>query len=202
MSIQIHINIPDEDIGLGTEALAKRMAVLGYAFGAEDVPVNVGGAVPLTFTHTMTTAEAVAAEPLKEEPKKRTRKAKDEPAPNITASPENRVEPVLDDEATAAQDEADEKAEAVELARLEEDTVETLRALTGEFITRFTMAKAMQIGPGVFNGALGAPPDGEPHWSNSAVAKAGPDAIKKACAAWRAAIIEAAQAERLAKGGA
>ena len=200
MSIQINIHVPDDEIGQGRAALEKRMAVLGYTFGAAAIPVIAGDAANYGTGAMLVTeagaehvaqkdiyaqvAEDVAEKAKTEEPKKATRrKAKDEKS-QISTQPENRVDP-QDDAETAAQDEADETAEA-EAARDDDKplTIDDFRAAAGDYIQRFGMEAAQADGPVLLKSALGEPPAGNPFWKMTLVAEAGQDALRKAIGAW------------------
>lgn len=191
MSVKIEINIPNDEIGDGKAALEKRMAVLGYAWGAAAVPyIGVANPEP-----TLTLGEAIRAEEAKEEPKpepakKRGRPPKAEPAPepvaaeptpNISAQPENRIDPEVE-----AQDAADEAAE-VAATPAKELTAEDLRAVMGRYVNTFGMAEAQADGPKLFADALGTPPDGAEMWSVT-LASRSQDTLAKAIAAWDAAV--------------
>jgi hypothetical protein len=194
MSIQINIHIPDEDIGLGTEALAKRLAVFGYSANRvigkmPELAMPYAGDQP---------AEASNKEPIEQpkEPAKRGRPKKTEDKPQISTTPENRVEPeaVVDDEETAQQDAADEAAE-VEAAREPEKalTVEDVKKAVGLYVGKFGMAETQEDGPKIFVQALGNPPAGSDIWKMSLLANADQATLAKAVTAWEAA---AARSER------
>lgn len=185
MSIEIKITIPDEDINK-PDAVQKRMTLLGYVFGRADVPVI--GAAALTDSDQQERGterkpgEPYGGEPAKPELKK-SRAKKTEPAPNISAQPEARVDPEVE-----AQDEADEAAEVLFLAeRLEamDVTAENLRAEMGAYAQKFGMDAALADGSKVFADALGQAPEGG--WKLSVVAGIGGETLAKAVAAWRAA---------------
>jgi hypothetical protein len=166
MTISIQIHIPDSEVDMGPEALARRLAVLGYA-----PPAPAGFNWP--------TGSAMASEPVanhsqeaKPEPKKG-RPKKAEPAPNISAAPEARVDP---------QDEADE---AAEVAVSEAVTAEDLRSVMGAYAAKFGMPATLEDGTAIFTGALGPAP--ESGWKLSVVAGMGGETLAKAVAGWFAA---------------
>lgn len=105
-------------------------------------------------------------------------------ARNISASPENRVNP--EDE---AQDKADEAAE-VEAARDTENplTVDDLRSVMGKYVEAHGMPATQEDGPAIFKSALGNPPAGEESWKLSLVAAQGQETLRKAVDAWRALV--------------
>lgn len=133
----------------------------------------------------------VQAEAPAEAPKAtRTRKkADDKPAAaNISANPDDR-KPPEDDEATQAQDAADEQAE-VEAAREPEKaiTVDDLRGVMGEYVQKFEMPATQEDGPLIFADALGKPPAGEAAWKLSLLAELPQERLKAAYDGWRAAV--------------
>ena len=208
MSIQINIHIPDEDIGLGTAALAKRLAVFGYKAavivapepeltlnvpaGKTVVLTPVGNSISIDGDGATEIVSAAAEQP--KEPAKRTRKAKDD-KPQISTTPENRVEPepVVDDEETAQQDAADE-AEEVEAARdpVKPLTVDDVKGAVGAYVAKFGMPATQEDGPKIFVAALGNPPPGSDIWKMSLLEKVSQDDLEAAVKAWR----NAADAEK------
>lgn len=204
MSIEINIHIPDEDIGLGTEALAKRLAVFGYTFGVKAMPIIGGNANPEPrFAPESELPQAaqdakVYTTPGEQpkEPAKRGRRPRTEDKPQISTTPESRAEPeaVVDDEETAQQDAADEAAE-VEAAREPEKalTVEDVKKAVGLYVGKFGMAETQEDGPKIFVKALGNPPAGSDIWKMSLLANADQATLSTAVKAWEAA---AARSER------
>lgn len=149
--------------------------------------------------HEADMANVDAANPKAETAVKPTRtrkKADDKPA--ISTNPEDR-RPPEDDEATQAQDAADEQAE-VEAAREPEKplTVEDVKAAVGEYVSKFGMAETQQDGVKIFADALGKPPAGEPFWKMSLLASASQEQLQKAIVAWKTAA--SAQTRYVAKG--
>lgn len=207
MSIKIEINIPDDEIEKGDAALAMRMAVLGYSTIRRPFIMKEHAAPdPLDSPYikangeVMTLGEAMraeqAAEQPKEEPKKRGRKAKAE-EPQIRANPENRVEPeAVDDEATAAQDEADEQAE-VEATRAPETpvTIDDLKKVVGDYVSAFSIPIAQEDGPKIFKSVLGDPPAGAA-WTFPVLAGLPQDQLAKVVSAWKNAVAEATTAKK------
>lgn len=122
---------------------------------------------------------------------KRTRKPKEETKANISASPENRIDPGSPE--TVAQDAADEKAE-VDAGRDPEKplTVEDVKNALSKYIAKFGMDNTKEDGAGIFYSALGAPPAGEAFWRMS-ILPSDQASLAKCVAAWEAA---AAKAER------
>jgi len=196
MSINITIGLDDNDVSVDT--LDRHMAALGFARAGASAPA-------LAAASSTVAAEAPA------EPGRRTRKPKDDAKPAISTNPEDR-KPPEDDEATQAQDAADEKAE-VEAERKDETplTVDDVRAAVGRYcakVSEFSTAEdkkaagivlAQKYGPGVFEGALGKPPAGETAWKMSLLASVDQPALRKAVAAWDAAT-DALNADVVKKG--
>ena len=148
-----------------------------------------------------------AAEQPKEEPKKtRTRKTKAE-EPQIRTNPENRVEAEAgDDEATAAQDEADEQAE-VEATRAPETpvTIDDLKKVVGEYLNAFRTSEnaergkpgsgwleAQEDGPKIFRSVLGDREDGSP-WTFQNIPQ---EKLAKVVNAWKSAVAEATTSKK------
>ena len=218
MSIKIEINIPDDEVGQGQAALDKHIAVLGYmpnrtgAWTYNGPIARNNDGTPKTDSDAeekanMTAAETVAAEQPKEEPKKtRTRKTKAE-EPQIRTSPENRVEPeAVDDEATAAQDEADEQAE-VEATRAPETpvTIDDLKKVVGDYLNAFRTSEnaekgkpgsgwleAQEDGPKIFHSVLGDREDGSP-WTFQNIPQ---EKLAAVVNAWKNAVAEATTSKK------
>ena len=197
--IEIKITIPDSEVPEGGAALARRMAVLGYAFGHKTVPVLHGDSDQQdreTERQPGAPYPGTAPEPAKAETPKRGRPkkpepvapapeaAKPEPAPqaNISVAPEHRIDPEAE-----AQDAADEAAE-VAAAPAKALTSEDLRAILGRYIAAHGIDAAQADGPGLFRDALGAPPDGAEMW-NITLASKSPETLEKAIVAWSAAVV-------------
>lgn len=141
-----------------------------------------------------TSADGVA--PPAEEPKaRRGRKPKEEAPANISAQPENRVDPENPED--AAQDQADEQAET-DTGRDPDAplTAEDLKAAMSAYVEKFGMPAAQSDGVGVFKAALGEPPAGQPGWRVSLVVEQGQDALRKAVTAWN----DAAASDKRAGG--
>jgi hypothetical protein len=195
--IEIKITIPHEEASNGPAALAARMAVLGYTQHTPTVQAWTynGPAVTPIYDgpekNTLTDSDLEAtAEPAKVEPAKRTRKTKADDKPQISTTPENRVEPeaVVDDEETAALDAADEAAE-VEATRdpVKVLTVDDVKQAIGLYVAKFAMAATQEDGPAILVSALGAPPAGEDKWKLSLLASVDQQALAKTVQAWEAA---------------
>lgn len=174
MSIELKIIIPNEDIS-DPDALKKRMVLLGYAFGRVTVPIIGVCPVANDSQHEEDTGQQarIDASHAKAEPAKKGRPKKAEPAPNISAQPEHRVDP---------QDEADE---AAEVAVSEAVTAEDLRSVMGAYAAKFGMPATLEDGTAIFTGALGPAP--ESGWKLSVVAGMGGETLAKAVAGWFAA---------------
>lgn len=193
MSINITFHIPNEEVDLGPSALAKRMAVLGYAAGQFATPPVLMNAPPLTDSDreaATTLGEAIRAEEAKEQPEadkpKRGRRPKAEAEkPQISTQPESRVEPEADDEDTAEQDAADEAAE-VEATREPEKplTIDDVKSAMGGYVTKFGMDAIQADGPAVFKAVLGEPPAGEAFWKLSLLKDASQETLTKVVAHW------------------
>lgn len=127
----------------------------------------------------------------------RSRKAKEEPVketagqPNISADPENRIDPANPED--EAQDAADEAADT-ETARdpAKPFTLEDVKAAVMKYVIKFELPAAQQDGVGIFGSVLGTPPAGQDYWKMSIIPD-DPDAYAKCVAAWEAA---AAKPER------
>jgi hypothetical protein len=184
MSIEIRITIPDEDI-YKPDAVQKRMLLLGYTpslylsaaalMNSDNAPVEhqMAQAEPVVAREDDPSQQArIDASHAKAEVKK-TRAKKAEPAPNISAAPEARVDP---------QDEADE---AAEVAVSEAVTAEDLRSVMGAYAAKFGMPATLEDGTAIFTGALGPAP--ESGWKLSVVAGMGGETLAKAVAGWFAA---------------
>ena len=119
------------------------------------------------------------------------RKPKEETKANISATPENRIDPESPE--TVVQDAADEKAE-VDAGRDPEKplTVEDVKNALSKYIAKFGMDNTKEDGAGIFFSALGAPPAGEAFWRMS-ILPSDQASLSKCVAAWEAA---AAKAER------
>lgn len=204
MSIKIEINIPDDEVDRGSEALQRRMAVLGYAFGHAAMPMITSDALAHGTGFAHVTEEGVAHVPHaevieqpKEEPKKtRARKSKAE-EPQIRTNPENRVEPeAVDDEATAAQDEADEQAE-VEATRAPETpvTIDDLKKVVGEYVSAFSIPIAQEDGPKIFKSVLGEPPAGAA-WTFPVLAGLEQAKLAAVVNAWKSAVAAATTSKK------
>ena len=185
MSIEIKITIPDDEIHK-PDAVQKRMTLLGYVFGRADVPVigeqtSYDPLADIPREDDLSQQARIDASHAKVEPVKKTRAKKAEPAPNISAQPEARVDPEVE-----AQDEADEAAEVAASAPADVVvTAEMLRAEMGAYAQKFGMDAALADGSKVFIDALGQAPEGG--WKLSVVANIGGETLAKAVAAWRAA---------------
>lgn len=151
-------------------------------------------AAPIAAAVQPTSADGVA--PPAEEPKaRRGRKPKEEAPANISAQPENRVDPENPED--AAQDQADEQAET-DTGRDPDAplTAEDLKAAMSAYVEKFGMPAAQSDGVGVFKAALGEPPAGQPGWRVSLVVEQGQDALRKAVTAWN----DAAASDKRAGG--
>lgn len=141
-----------------------------------------------------TSADGVA--PPTEEPKaRRGRKPKEEAPANISAQPENRVDPENPED--TAQDQADEQAETD--ANRDPDaplTTEDLKKAMSAYVEKFGMPAAQSDGVSVFKAALGEPPAGQPGWRVSLVGEQGQEALRKAVTAWN----DAAASDKRAGG--
>ena len=126
---------------------------------------------------------------------RRGRKPKEEAPANISAQPENRVDPENPED--AAQDQADEQAET-DTGRDPDAplTAEDLKAAMSAYVEKFGMPAAQSDGVGVFKAALGEPPAGQPGWRVSLVVEQGQDALRKAVTAWN----DAAASDKRAGG--
>jgi len=170
MSIEIKIIIPSDEVG-DLNALPARMAALGFfppAPAAQTWQEAAGyGKGDHQFEPVANHSQEAKPEPKKGRPKKA------EPAPNISAAPEARVDP---------QDEADE---AAEVAVSEAVTAEDLRSVMGAYAAKFGMPATLEDGTAIFTGALGPAP--ESGWKLSVVAGMGGETLAKAVAGWFAA---------------
>lgn len=110
-----------------------------------------------------------------------------EDKPSISTG-ENRVGPEDEPEAEE-QDAADEAAE-VEAARKDDKplTIDDLKNAMGDYVKAFGLAETQEDGAKLFADALGTPPEGNAFWKVSLVAAQGQEALRKAIAAWEAAI--------------
>lgn len=103
----------------------------------------------------------------------------DEPA---DADPQDDVDEAEPTDADL-QDDADEAEEEPE-----EVTVDTLRDAMQAYVAQFGMPAAQTDGRAIFEAALGKPPADNPFWTLSLVSAAGPDALARAIAPWKAAV--------------
>jgi len=163
MTLKISIEIPDEFSASGEAKiyLDNALAILGYV-RKEEAGTPVRGAD--TGSGAVTEMVADTLRSLRDEPElpfdkpaeappapvdevakpapaasPRKRRAKAEPTPNISASPENRVDPTA-----VEQDAADEAAEAAK-ASDGKLTLDDLRHAVGRFIKKFGMADSPRI---------------------------------------------------------
>lgn len=141
-----------------------------------------------------TSVDGVA--PPAEEPKaRRGRKTKEEAPANISAQPENRVDPENPED--TAQDQADEQAETD--ANRDPDaplTAEDLKKAMSAYVEKFGMPATQSDGVGILKAALGEPPAGQPSWRVSLVVEQGQEALRKAVTAWN----DAAASDKRAGG--
>lgn len=151
-------------------------------------------AAPIAAAVQPTSADGVTL-PAEEPKARRGRKPKEEAPANISAQPENRVDPENSDD--AAQDQADEQAET-DTGRDPDAplTAEDLKAAMSAYVEKFGMPAAQSDGVGVFKAALGEPPAGQPGWRVSLVVEQGQDALRKAVTAWN----DAAASDKRAGG--
>ena len=177
--IEVKITIPSDELG-DPNAVSRRMAVLGYV--PTEMMWKPAGSV-VQVAQPDDPAPVAVVEPAKPEPVRRGRPKKAEPAPepepNISAQPEQRVDPEVE-----AQDDEDEAAEVVEAAVL---TAEDLRSMMGRYVNTFGLAEAQADGPRLFADALGTPPEGASIWSVTLASKS-QDTLVKAIAAWETAV--------------
>lgn len=197
MSIQITIGLGDDNVSAG--ALDQHMAALGFA-RANTALARLEAAQERMAEMSATRPTIIAGGTKEEEPAAkptRTRKKAEEAKPAISTNPEDR-RPPEDDEATQAQDAADEQAE-VEAARAPEKplTVEDVKAAVGDYVAKFGMAETQQDGMKIFADVLGKPPGEEPYWKLSLLASATQDQLQKVIVAWKTAA--AAQTRYVAK---
>lgn len=192
MNVQITITAAS-----GAEAREHMFALLNGGIGLNQKAPRVEEAVPPPAFEAVPEADA-AEKPKAAEPAKRGRPKK-EAVPNITATPEDR-RPPEDDDASQAQDAADEAAE-VEANRAPAAplTVEDVMGEVGAYVEKFGMPAAQEDGPKIFIAALGAPPNNEPFWKKSLLATASQEQLQKARDAWKTA---AAATKRFAAKGA
>lgn len=216
MSLTITINLPDDTIGDQT-MLDQHLTHIGFkrrAFVVGTGTINVGQTAtevsdtPVTLTNTDRAGESEEQHAARRERGKpapgRARRTKEEIAEdeaadkaeaangttqNISTGGE-RVGPE-DDEATQAQDRADELAEegkTEEPAMTMEQAVMAGKAAIGDYVKKFGMAAAQEDGMSVFIGALGDVPAGAKGWGWSMLAESGNLAgAIKAAKAWQAA---------------
>jgi len=165
MSLNISINLPDGDVS--ALMLDIHLQALGFSrAGAVSTP-TLAAAAP-----------AVAAEAPAEAGRRTTRKKADEAKPAISTNPEDR-KPPEDDEATQAQDAADEKAE-VDADRKDETplTVDDVRASLGLYVNKHGMPATQQDGIKIFEAVLGKPPEGEAAWKLTLLADMSQEKLK------------------------
>ena len=179
MSLEIKINIPDfgaDGFPMQKAALLEEdMAAIGFYRGPQRVLQHAGEVETSDTPEATVVGKAPASAPVEEvaekAPAKRGRKAKEaDPEPearNISANPENRVDPAQA-EADAKQDAEDEAAE-VEAKRDPKKplTVEDVRNAMTAYVTAYGLPATQEDGPLIFTEALGAPPAGESYWKLS-----------------------------------
>lgn len=197
MSIKIEV-VANPDRGPMRQQIDDAMQALGFmreshATGGTTV-VRGDGDAASPMGEMLARAEAQEAidnapgpnpEPPKPEPAKRGRKAK-ETAPQISASPENRVPPPEPE--VAARDAEDEQAEVEANAKPDAPlTADDVRNAMTEYVTKFGIDATQADGLAITGDALGKPPAGAEAWSISVIVGAGQETIAKAVAAWRAA---------------
>ena len=210
MSIKIEISIPDfsttgEPTAKAT-LLSDDMAALGFYREAKrgiyaDIVAHIADAT-VQAPESMTSASEPAA-PIDEAPKRRGRKPKDgehETRPNISTSPENRVDPAQV-EADAKQDAEDEAAEAEAKRNPKAPlTIDDVKAAMTAYVTAYGLPATQEDGPRIFVEALGNPPAGESYWKLSLL----PDdqeKLQKAVDTWAKAVeLNPLKREKIAKG--
>ena len=171
MSLKIEVAVPFEMIHEDHAGvyLKSALSAIGYVPVSPSAPAPTGTLV--VEVEDAPAAPAPVEEVAEKAPAKRGRKAKEaDPEPearNISANPENRVDPAQE-EADTKQDAEDEAAE-VEAKRDPKKplTVEDVRNAMTAYVTAYGLPATQEDGPLIFTEALGAPPSGETYWKLS-----------------------------------
>lgn len=187
--LKIEVAVPEEHVlnNRASEYLSRTMAALGFVRIGVSAEAGMSPDAEVLAEPGPDTAAMLAAAPVADAPKRergkpapgRARRTKEEIAEDEAAeraevssgeakanisTGDERVDPAD----VAAQDAADEAAEVEEHRDpVKPLTVDDVKAVVGQYVTRYGMPAVQEDGVKIFAEALGAPPAGEAYWKMS-----------------------------------
>jgi hypothetical protein len=185
--LEIKITIPDDaDIRYQNTLLEDHLRLFGFVRenAPRDTPV-VCEIVQTEMDFDVTVPDVVEAvsqeEPVDSRPARKTRLTKPKATANISAAPEHRVDPSVEE-----QDAEDEKAEEVIVKNTDVPTEEMLRKAINGHVEKFSLAATIDVAKVLLVDKIGEPPAGKV-WNVSTVTAGGPELLAKVIAVWNEA---------------